>query len=197
MSHANGHLQVKEFLKTPLHNYKLLTLTFRYDFHTLSCKELYDQTVWELCKNMHRISPEWRAYPELTNKGMLHWHIILRTTNFVKLKAFRGWWSRRYGSSHCEPIKPTMDDFMCTWFYIRKDSREMMKILKIKKPMLINPSTFSYERFKRIHDAKTARDRKLSQDLDHVSTHKENMLSRLLIRDDLASPKQGGGDGDL
>lgn len=167
----------------------LLTLTFRYDFHVFTAREIYDKTVWDVTRNMKRVcgSSPWRAYPELTQKGMLHWHILLITTNFITLKAFRGFWDRMYGSSHCEKVKMTIDDFFCTWFYIRKDSRAMMKILKLYKPMLINPSSYSYQRIRRTQDARAAKHLKISKDLDTV-IRTDNILSLLLIRDDLSSP---------
>lgn len=114
-------------------HYQLLTLTFRVP--TGQPKRAHMKVVPDILFNMHRIcrTDDFHCFPELTARGRLHYHILFRTYNLVTLKAFRGFWERKYGTTHMEPMEPTYHDFLCTLLYIRKDSRAMLTTLRAKK----------------------------------------------------------------
>jgi len=129
----------------------LLTLTFRALFHYQGPKGLFNKTIDEIAWNMHKIAraDTFRIFPELTNKGVLHYHILYKTRNFVTLKAFRNYWFRKYGNTDIEVVGHTQRDFWTVFHYIRKDSRAMIKFFKLKKYSQIPNLILNQARFKR------------------------------------------------
>jgi len=103
---------------------KFLTLTFRAEFGRYRTKTLWRKTIPKICWNLKRIAIRWVCFPELTEAGMLHYHLMIDTNNWLKLAAFRGWWSRLYGNSDCRGITP--GHWFRLWIYSRKQSWYMM-----------------------------------------------------------------------
>jgi len=119
-------------------NWTLVTLTFRTTFDFQGPKTMYYRTQYEVYKKFKRLGL-FHAFPELTECGRLHWHILVKTTRYVELKHFRSFWFMKYGTSHTKPVRSTLQDFCNVFNYIRKDSREMLKILrKNKRKLRIN-----------------------------------------------------------
>lgn len=101
---------------------KLITLTFR---DTERVRNLKPRTLWfktlpKIVQNLLRITPRFLVFPELTAKGMLHYHLMIDTNNYLKLKAFIGWWQRLYGNTDEKQISP--GDWFKVWIYCRKES---------------------------------------------------------------------------
>lgn len=149
-----------------------MTCTFKPLYHTDGMIGLYKKSVVDLCKNMKKISFHWQAFPELTKVGVLHWHVLFFTTNFVTLKHFRGWWFRKYGRTDLESLPPTSHDYWRTYHYIRKDSKAMLKEFRVRKwakiPLYF-PSHTSYHSILNAFNPKIKKYKEVHKHLDIIN----------------------------
>lgn len=116
-------------LGTPPRNC-LLTLTFERKYQRFKPKTLHRRTMEHVLFNMSRICDNYSIFPELTDAGMLHYHIIFKTSNFVRIKAFRGFWSRLYGFTNLKYFPDK--DYLNVFIYCRKDNFRVCPILGIR-----------------------------------------------------------------
>lgn len=121
-------------------NAKFLTFTFRPSFHQTPLKILFYKTYPFLLKNLQRIAPPcanqqytWTVCPELTDAGVLHYHVILKTHNHIRRAVFLGVWRQKYGNVQQEDVY----SIVCLTLYMRKQNKEMSKALDFPKYQLI------------------------------------------------------------
>lgn len=112
-----------------LENWRLLTLTFSPEFRVYSAAKLFYITVGKIFKNLRSIAKrEFSFVPELTSMGMLHYHILLRTSEHVRLSTFINYWESNYGMVDGKP-----DNVFCILglkaHYFRKQNADMAKVL--------------------------------------------------------------------
>lgn len=113
---------------------QFLTLTFDDRHHKKGIETLWIHSMYDVVRNLRRISKKFfKIFSELTERGVLHYHIICKHHNFVKMKKFRGWWGRKYGWSDLQKIGNTTHpvtganlDYLNCFNYCRKESLEMM-----------------------------------------------------------------------
>lgn len=101
--------------------YRFLTLTFR------ECKKVqsqYHSVILDLLKYLNKVGT-YRLVPELTEKGVLHFHIMVKVKDMVKFKVLNNYWQKTHGFVD---IKPVNKEFGC-FIYIRKDTLEMVQLL--------------------------------------------------------------------
>lgn len=111
-----------------LSNYVWITLTFRNDFHAIPVRTLFYRTVAWLYKRCWRIAKkDFSFVPEITEKGVLHYHLLINTTQYVRLAAFINCWKARYGNVDRETVYCIL---YLKHHYMRKQNAEMAKILK-------------------------------------------------------------------
>lgn len=100
-----------------------LTLTFRRTFHSTDYKVLFYKTISGLLKQLNVCSPKYKLVPELTMNGVLHYHILLNISDYIKFKILINYWNKTYGYVDKQPLKHMFESFL----YIRKDTNEMMR----------------------------------------------------------------------
>lgn len=106
---------------------QFLTLTFDERHHKKRLDTLWFHTLPDAIRNLRRISKNYfHIFSELTEKGILHYHIICKHHNYLAMKAFRGWWFRKYGYTDLQKVKKSPKDFLNLFTYCRKDTFEMM-----------------------------------------------------------------------
>jgi len=123
-----------EKLSAEYSNYHLLTLTFRPHFDFQGYKTMFKTSRRDVYRSMKRLG-KFTAFPELTKSGRLHWHVLIKSDRFVGIKSFRAFWLSKYGSSDWTKVRASQADVLKTFLYIRKDSREMLKALRERKPL--------------------------------------------------------------
>lgn len=111
-----------------LQNHTFLTLTFKPAYHAVPVKTLFYRTIPWIFKRLWRIAKEeWTLCPEITKDGVLHYHILIKTTQFVRLAAFMNCWKARYGGTYREDVFCIMG---LLTYYFRKQNLEMAKLLR-------------------------------------------------------------------
>lgn len=104
---------------------QFLTLTFGTKYHTKKLSTLWLRTMPVVVRRLRRISPDFfQIYSEMTDIGILHYHIICKHHNYVAMKAFRHFWLRTYGITDLSFVKPNR--YLHVFLYCRKESWEMM-----------------------------------------------------------------------
>lgn len=112
-----------------LENWRWITLTFGPKFHAQTAKTLFYKTVGWIYKKLWRIAKHNFSFvPELTGMGVLHYHILIYTREYVRLASFINCWKARYGLVDGNP-----DNVHCILYlkhhYMRKQNAEMAKLL--------------------------------------------------------------------
>jgi len=110
-----------------LHNTAWLTLTFRPEFHDIPVVTLFYRTVEWIYSRLWRIAGrEFSFVPEMTQNGVLHYHVLITTHHYVRLAEFVNKWQARFGGVKRKVV-------FCVLFlkhhYMRKDIAEMGPIL--------------------------------------------------------------------
>lgn len=157
MAHAKATAEVQElalnkitspFVKS-VGTQQFLTLTLRDTYDRVSPHMLWLKIMPKLIKNMRRVSPLcWKIFPELTEKGRIHFHIMCDHNNYMKMKAFRGWWSRVFGYSDLRNITP--GHWLAVFIYCRKENNFMqhevlrLPLYKSRRVMMAIPNESSY-----------------------------------------------------
>lgn len=127
-------------VKSVPHNYpwlkdtlQFLTLTFDERHHKKSLETLWISSMYDVLRKLRQISPNFfKVFSEMTERGILHYHIICKHYNFVSMKYFRGWWARKYGWTDLQKIGNKVSknganlDYLNCFNYCRKESLEMM-----------------------------------------------------------------------
>jgi len=130
---------------------QLLTLTFDSCFASMTPRFLHNTKMPHIIANMRQIAPKcFTIFPELTEKGLLHYHIMCSHNNLIKMKVFRGYWHRHFGFTDLQNIKP--GTWLNTYIYCRKENLKMRKILDIHKYIYLAVNESSYPRYlKHLH----------------------------------------------
>lgn len=141
------HLCASTLCKNLTH-YVWLTLTFRPDYHATPVRTLYYHTVEWLYKRLWRIAKkDFSFVPEITEMGVLHYHILVRTTEHVRLAHFINSWRAKYGRVDRESVYCLL---YLKHHYMRKQCALMSKILKWPLHLMVHsglrPRIF-YRRF--------------------------------------------------
>lgn len=126
-----------------LTNCKFLTFTFRKEWRSNRAETLYYRTVHELIKHLQKICPprhdgqinNWKLVPELQNDGTLHYHVLLCTSNFLTLKAFKNYWSH-WGNVDEAPVYCIVS----LNIYMKKENDLMCRKLEWKNRLLCHMS---------------------------------------------------------
>lgn len=104
---------------------QFLTLTFSQKYHKKKLESLWMATIPVVVRNLRRIAPNmFSIWSELTDQGILHYHIICKHHNYLKMKVFRAAWYRTYGITDLSFVKPSR--YLHVFTYCRKESWEMM-----------------------------------------------------------------------
>lgn len=124
---SDKHLCASTLCKNLTH-YSWLTLTFRKEYHVTLVATLFYHTVEWLFKRLWRIAKkDFSFVPELTEMGVLHYHILIRTTEHVRLAHFINSWQAKYGRVDRETVYCIL---YLKHHYMRKQNAMMAKILK-------------------------------------------------------------------
>lgn len=105
--------------------YRFLTLTFGKGFHKFNPKVLVRETLPSIYKYMRHISYGYTISMELTEQGILHYHLLVDVKDFIKYKIFNNYWTRHYG--FVKSINPS--NVEKTLEYIQKESNATLKQL--------------------------------------------------------------------
>lgn len=82
------------------------TLTFRKHYHALDPAALIKLCMPKLLKILNKMSYEFNLGIELTDKGILHFHIIGIANNVIQYRLFKQYWIK-YGFAKHEMLDPT------------------------------------------------------------------------------------------
>lgn len=112
---------------TPLApQWAFLTLTFDGRHHHKTASSLFHGTMPWLLKRINRVSPTyWRITPELTDKGILHYHILIHTHQYVRRAAFLNCWKARYGNHDTTQVNNPLGLFI----YMRKQNKDIQSVI--------------------------------------------------------------------
>lgn len=105
-------------------NHLFVTLTFATKWHQHGFKWLFNNTIIPVLKYLNKVGAYELAY-ELTEKGVLHYHIIIKVKDMIKFKVFTNYWSKHHGFVDIKPVK----NYLGAFIYIRKDSNDMSQLM--------------------------------------------------------------------
>ena len=80
-----------------IENWKFLTLTFNKGFHRFPIKTLIRTSLPAICKYMKHIAHSYTLGLELTEVGIVHYHLLINVKDMIKYKIFNNYWGRHYG----------------------------------------------------------------------------------------------------
>lgn len=101
--------------------YRFLTLTFQ---KSEGFKSQYHKVILNLLKYLNKIGT-YRLAAELTQKGGLHFHIMIKVKDTVKFAVLNNYWQKNHGYVDIQPIRNELGCFI----YIRKDTLSMVEEL--------------------------------------------------------------------
>lgn len=120
-----------------LNHMKFLTFTLRPYFHERTLSVMYYRTIQWLLKRIARVvgngKPYWKLVPEVTKDGILHYHLLIKTTNHLRLASLKHNWHRLFGRVHEEPVY----DPVSLVVYMRKQNMWMSHNLRPKLPLTL------------------------------------------------------------
>lgn len=103
-----------------------LTLTYDGRHHHKTARTLFHTTMPWLLKRINRVSPQyWRLTPELTDKGILHFHILIHTHQYVRRAAFLNCWKARYGNHDTTRVTNQLGLLI----YMRKQNKDIHTVI--------------------------------------------------------------------
>lgn len=110
-----------------LDHWRWITLTFKPKYHVRLAKTLFYQTIGYVYGKLWRIAGRlFSLVPELTPEGNLHYHILLRTSEHVRLAVFINSWKHTFGLVDLRPV-------YCILYlkhqYMRKQNADMARLL--------------------------------------------------------------------
>lgn len=160
---------------------KFLTFTLRPYFHERTLSVMYYRTIQWLLKRIARVVgtgiPYWKLCPEKTNDGILHYHLLIRTTNHLRLASLKHDWHRLFGRVHEEQVY----DPVSLTIYMRKQNVHMG--CKIKPHIPTSLITVTHMRLriflKHLHKRLVERKRAIRQaNMLMIDRYLDRMLSK-------------------
>lgn len=132
---ATEHHRCVLHLCKNLDHYRWITLTFKPRYHVKLAADLFYQTVGLIYAKLWRIAGKSFSFvPELTERGQLHYHLLVRTNEHVRLAVFTNYWEHTWGHVDYRPV-------WCILFlkhhYMRKQNEEMGKLLHWPRMTLV------------------------------------------------------------
>lgn len=121
--------------RTPLApQWAFLTLTFDGRHHHKTAETLFHSTILWLLTRIKRVSPQYfRLTPELTEKGILHYHILIHTHQFVRRAAFLNCWKARYGNHDIARVT----DQLGLLIYMRKQNKDIAPVIRFPTKLCV------------------------------------------------------------
>lgn len=105
--------------------YRFLTLTFGKGLHKFQPQTLVRETLPSIHKYMKAIALSYTLSVELTEAGVVHYHIVMSVKDFIKYKIFNNYWTRHYG--FIKSIAPSTLEKAID--YTEKEQNETLKLL--------------------------------------------------------------------
>lgn len=131
-------------------DFYFLTVTLNTTWERWPLLEMFRQSSTDLHKYLRTFMEQYEMYPELTKRGVVHYHLIGKFKDRIKYFKKLNKMVHQFGFIDCQPVK----DFAKCYEYISKDKTIMEEMFELPLPLTLRQ--MEEERKKNIRDTRSA-----------------------------------------